>query len=66
MKPKNPNDLNEVAEALYYEINPETKMNVPNGAYIMTEKWIKEWEESKSELDLYDWIHENKKPNQNK
>jgi hypothetical protein len=66
MKPKNPNDLNEVAEALYYEINPETKMNVPNGAYIMTEKWIKEWKESKSELDLYDWIHENKKPNQNK
>jgi hypothetical protein len=66
MKPQNPNDLNEVAEALYYEMNPETKMCVPNGAYIMTEKWIKEWEESKSELDLYDWIHENKKPNQNK
>lgn len=63
MKPQNPNDLIEVAEALYYEMNPETKMSVPNGAYIMTEKWFSEWNESKSDLTLYDWIKENKKPN---
>ncbi|CAB4157665.1 hypothetical protein UFOVP690_37 [uncultured Caudovirales phage] len=62
MKPKNPNDLFEVANALYYEMNPNTKMNVPNGAYIMTEQWLVEWENSNSKLDLYDWIHENKKP----
>jgi len=61
MKPQNPNDLKEVAEALYYEMNPKTKMDVPNGVYIMTEEWIKEWKESKSKIDLYDWIHENKK-----
>jgi len=66
MKPQNSNDLKEVAEALYYEINPKTKMDVPNGVYIMIEEWIKEWKESKSELDLYDWIHENKKTTQNK
>jgi hypothetical protein len=62
MKPQKPNDLFEVAEALYYEMNPETKMCVPNGAYIMTENWLVEWEDSNSNLDLYDWIHENKKP----
>ena len=66
MKPQNPNDLNEVAEALYYEMNPETKMDVPNGVYIMTEKWMAEWNQSKSDLTLYDWIKENKKSNQNK
>lgn len=62
MKPQNPNDLFEVANALYYEMNPKTKMCVPNSAYLMTENWLVEWEESKSKLDLYDWIHENKQP----
>lgn len=62
MKPQNPNDLFEVANALYYEMNPETKMCVPNAAYLMTENWLVEWEESNSNLDLYDWIHKNKKP----
>ena len=62
MKPQNANDIKEVAEALYYEINLERKMNVSNGAYIMTEKWKSEWIKSKSELDLYDWIHKNKQP----
>lgn len=60
MKPQNPNDLFEVAEALYYEMNPETKMSVPNSAYIMTDKWRDEWNASKSELTLYDWIKANK------
>lgn len=61
MKPNNPNDIFQVAEAIYYEINPETKMCVPNSAYILTEKWYKEWSQLRSKLDLYDWIHKNKK-----
>ena len=61
MKPQNPNDLFEVAETLYYEMNPETNMSVPNAAYIMTDKWRDEWKVSGSDLTLYDWIKHNKK-----
>lgn len=50
----------EVAEKLYYHINPETKMNVPNTAYITTEKWYKEWLQEDTELGLFDWCIKNK------
>ena len=36
-------DFMKVAEQLYYHVNPDTKMNVPNTAYIASEKWYKEW-----------------------
>ena len=57
----NKNNTIEVAEKLYYEMNPNTKMNVPSFAYEITEDWEKEWLNSQSELTLYDWIKENKK-----
>jgi len=57
----NKNDTIQVAEKLYYEVNPTTKMDVPNSAYELTEKWRKQWNESGSKLTLYDWIKENKK-----
>lgn len=50
----------DVAEQLYYHINPETKMNVPNTAYITTEKWYKEWLQEDTELGLFDWCIKNK------
>jgi hypothetical protein len=51
----------EVAEKVYYHVNPETKMCVPNSAYILTEKWYHEWRETDTELDLFTWILKNKK-----
>jgi len=46
----------EVAEKVYYHVNPTTKMNVPNTAYITTEKWYKEWLLTETDLDLFNWI----------
>jgi hypothetical protein len=50
----------DVAEKLYYYINPNTKMDVPNSAYILTEKWYKEWLSIDTELGLFDWCIKNK------
>ena len=50
----------EVAEQLYYHVNPSTKMNVPNSAYITTEKWYKQWLHTKTNLSLFDWCVKNK------
>lgn len=56
----NKNDIIEVAETLYREMNPDSKMNTPSFAYETVEKWKKEWNISKSPLSLYDWIKLNK------
>ena len=53
-------DYLEVAERVYYYVNPETKMCVPNSAYILTEKWYEEWLGVDTELDLFNWIVNNK------
>mgnify|MGYP003463858646 CR=1 FL=1 len=53
-------DYIEVAERLYYHVNPGTKMDVPNSAYITTEKWYREWLQINTELDLFDWCIKNK------
>lgn len=53
-------DYIEVAEKLYYHVNPNTKMNVPNSAYITTEKWYKEWLQTDTDLELFDWCIKNK------
>lgn len=45
----------EVVEQLYYHVNTNTKMDVPNTAYITTEKWYKEWLQVETELTLFDW-----------
>lgn len=58
-KPSIP-DWMKVAEQIYYHVNPDTKMNVPNSVYITTEKWYKEWCNTDTELDLFDWILKNK------
>ena len=54
------NNLVYVAEKLYREMNPESKMNVPNFAYEVVEKWRIEWLQSNQDISLYDWIKENK------
>jgi hypothetical protein len=51
----------EVAERVYYHVNPNTKMDVPNSAYITTEKWYHEWcRDTETDLDLFEWILKNK------
>ncbi len=53
-------DYIEVAEKLYYHINQNTKMCVPNAAYILTEKFYKEWLQTETDLGLFDWCIKNK------
>ena len=57
----NNNDIIQVAEKLYREKNPESKMDVPSFAYETVEKWAKEWFFTNSELSLHEWIKQNKK-----
>lgn len=45
----------EVAEKLYYEANPSTKMDVPSFAYEKVEEANKRRIKAQSELSLYDW-----------
>lgn len=54
-------DYIEVADRVYKHINPTTKMCTPNTVYISTERWYKEWQQTDTKLDLFDWILENKK-----
>ncbi len=53
-------DYMEVAEKLYYHVNPDTKMCVPNSAYITTEKWYNEWKNIETDLSLFDWCLKHK------
>ena len=45
----------EIAEKLYYIANPTTKMDVPSYAYELTQKWHKEWQESDTDLEFFDY-----------
>lgn len=58
---KNLNDVIYVAEKLYYEANPETKMDVPSFVYEKVEAANKKRLASGSELNLYHWYKENYK-----
>jgi hypothetical protein len=49
------NDVIYVAEKLYYEANPSTKMDIPSFAYEQVEKANHRRVESKSTMNLYDW-----------
>lgn len=49
------NSVIKVAEMLYYEINPETKRDVPSYAYETVEAANKKRIAAGSELNLYDW-----------
>ena len=53
-------DYMKVAEQVYYHVNPNTKMDVPNSAYILTEKWYMEWAIADTDLELFEWILKNK------
>ena len=52
---KNINDIIIVSERLYYEENPESKMNVPSSVYEKVERLNKERREAKSPMNLYQW-----------
>lgn len=51
----NSNDVITVAEKLYHEANPNTKMDVPSYAYERVEAANKRRIKSNSKLDLYTW-----------
>lgn len=55
------NDFILVAERLYREINPESKMNVPSRVYEIFNEWYKEWISSRSTYTFYQWVLINKK-----
>jgi hypothetical protein len=61
MEQLNSREVMDVAEKLYYHVNPTTKMDVPNTAYIVTEKWYNEYAKSNSDLPFFKWCIENKK-----
>lgn len=49
------NDIIKVAEKLYYESNPSTKMDVPTFAYVEVEAADRRRIKAQSKLSLYDW-----------
>lgn len=48
-------DIITVAEKLYYEANPNTKMDVPSFAYEKVEGSNRRRIKAQSKLTLYDW-----------
>lgn len=54
------NDVIYVAEKLYREVNPESKMDVPSIIYEKAEAFKKEWLKTSSTLTLEQWIRLNK------
>lgn len=52
----NNNNTPYVAERLYREANPESKMDVPSYVYELVETWRCEWVASNSVLSLYEWV----------
>lgn len=54
------NNLVQVAEKLYREKNPESKMDVPSFVYETVEHWRIEWLQSNQDISLYEWIKQNK------
>lgn len=48
-------DYIKTAEKLYKYVNPNSKMNCPNSVYIATEKWYREWQNTETDLSLFDW-----------
>ena len=56
------NNLYWVAETLYKEQNPNTRMDVPSSVYETVKRWRDEWSQSGSELTFYAWCKENKQP----
>lgn len=57
------NDISKVAERLYAEANPKTKMNVPSFAYEEVEKSNHRRIKANSDLNLYEWCKNEKLKN---
>lgn len=53
-------DYISVAEKLYRNVNPTSKMDVPNSVYITTKKWYNEWSIADVKLGFYEWCLETK------
>ena len=53
-------DFIKVAEQLWQYVNPTSSMNCPNSVYLTTEEWHKEWMDTETDLDLFDWCVKNK------
>lgn len=49
------NDVIKVAEKLYKEANPNTRMDTPSFAYEKVEEMNKKRIEAMSNISLYDW-----------
>ena len=60
MENKQTADFIKVAERLWQYVNPTSKMNCPNSVYLTTEEWHKEWLNTETDLDLFDWCVKNK------
>jgi hypothetical protein len=54
----NKNNAIAVAERLYYEENPETKMDVPSFVYAKVERLSGEWRKSRRNISLYQFCKE--------
>lgn len=54
-------DYMKVAEQIYHHMNPDSKMNTPNSAYLIMYKWYKEWCMVDTNESLFDWCIENKR-----
>ena len=54
LKPINTDLIIEVAEKLYYDINPKSKMDVPSIFYERVENEFKKWSESRVNISFYD------------
>lgn len=54
-------ELISVADKLYKDMNPETKMDTPSMVYeIIINKWYPEFNQSDSDLNFFDWCLLNK------
>ena len=49
------NEVIKCGDKLYYDINPNSKMDVPSGFYVRLEKEYDKWVDSKSELGFYEF-----------
>lgn len=54
------NELFSVADKLYKHVSPKSTMCTPNGVYISTEKWYKEYQKQNTTLKFFEWCIKNK------
>jgi len=58
-------NVNKVAEEIYYEMNPNSKIDVPSHIYQLVGQWFYEWSgqvtyDQTSYIGFKDWIKINK------